>query len=385
MHPAVVLLDCWPVQLKDTFRARVKGGWPWIILLYIPPGCTGRGQKADVDGGGVLKPKLRARTTQYLQKEYSQQLREGKAPHEVALDLSLGNMKVRQLYWIGEVFMEFKANIEARTKGWGLTGVPRVFSEEMQRAARELHLKGLLFPNGRVEFTPQSTGAEETPGADTDDYEPQLEDFVEGEDQGAAADYRCAEQYTELGAAEIVLSRAAKRGAKRKAAAVENEAPHVGIEDLTAGTIGFGSGGVGSNQQTAANIVIAMDTANMTGVVNKEGIVTADDAMPSDVKVEAPKGFSRFHVKQREPGGHGQIRGWEYYQIGRGSVHDSNIPEEVVEHLEGRIADIVDKDNGDSKNAPAVEPQLKKSRQLRKQEHVACGTRGWTGVTYLSA
>eukprot|EP00854_Cymbomonas_tetramitiformis_P023742 gene23742-28781_t len=154
--------------------------------------------KADVDGGGVLKPKLRARTTQYLQKEYSQQLREGKAPHEVALDLSLGNMKVRQLYWIGEVFMEFKANIEARTKGWGLTGVPRVFSEEMQRAARELHLKGLLFPNGRVEFTPQSTGAEETPGADTDDYEPQLEDFVEGEDQGAAADYRCAEQYTEL-------------------------------------------------------------------------------------------------------------------------------------------------------------------------------------------
>jgi len=152
------------------------------------------------------------------------------------LDLSLANMKVWQLYWIGEVFMEFKANVEARTKGWGLTGVPRVFSEEMQRAARELHLKGLLFPNGGVEFTPRSTGAEETPGADTDDYEPQFEDFLEAEDQGAAADNGCTEQYTELGAAEIVLSRAAKRGAKRKAAAVGNEAPHVDIEDLIAGT-----------------------------------------------------------------------------------------------------------------------------------------------------
>ncbi|KAK3242948.1 hypothetical protein CYMTET_47377 [Cymbomonas tetramitiformis] len=170
--------------LKESFRARVKAAWSWIILLYIPPGCTGRGQKADVDGGGGLKPKLRARTTQYLQVEYLRQLKEGKAPHEVALDLSLSNMKTRQLYWIGEVYQEFKANVGGRTKGWVLTGVPRAFTEEMPRAARELHLRGLLFPNGQVEFVPKrSTGAEETPAADTDDCELHRE-----EEQGEDAD-----------------------------------------------------------------------------------------------------------------------------------------------------------------------------------------------------
>ncbi|KAK3276413.1 hypothetical protein CYMTET_15509 [Cymbomonas tetramitiformis] len=37
------------------------------------------------------------------------------------------------------------------------------------------------------------------------------------------------------------------------------------------------TGGAGSSQQTAAECVMAMDIANMSGVVNKEGIVAAND------------------------------------------------------------------------------------------------------------
>ncbi|KAK3287802.1 hypothetical protein CYMTET_4711 [Cymbomonas tetramitiformis] len=37
------------------------------------------------------------------------------------------------------------------------------------------------------------------------------------------------------------------------------------------------TGGVGSSQQTAAECVMAMDIANMSGVVNKEGIVATND------------------------------------------------------------------------------------------------------------
>ncbi|KAK3270605.1 hypothetical protein CYMTET_21003 [Cymbomonas tetramitiformis] len=42
------------------------------------------------------------------------------------------------------------------------------------------------------------------------------------------------------------------------------------------------TGGAGSSQQTAAECVMAMDIANMSGVVNKEGIVAANDVtMPA--------------------------------------------------------------------------------------------------------
>eukprot|EP00854_Cymbomonas_tetramitiformis_P007077 gene7077-8440_t len=145
-------------QLQESFRLRVKAKWGWIILLYIPPGCTGRMQKASM--------------------AYSLQLAESKSPKDVTLDLSLTNMKVRQLYWIGEVYNEFKANVPARTAGWVETRIPEAFSAEMLAQARALHLAGNLFPNGRLEVVPRATSAEAAPGADTDDNVLLLEQYT---------------------------------------------------------------------------------------------------------------------------------------------------------------------------------------------------------------
>ncbi|KAK3256410.1 hypothetical protein CYMTET_34453 [Cymbomonas tetramitiformis] len=90
---------------------------------------------------------------------------------DVTLDLSLTNMKVRQLYWIGEVYIEFTANVPARTADWVETRIPEAFSAQVLAEARTLHFEGTLFPNGRLDAVPRATSAEAAPRADTDDIE----------------------------------------------------------------------------------------------------------------------------------------------------------------------------------------------------------------------
>ncbi|KAK3269006.1 hypothetical protein CYMTET_22524 [Cymbomonas tetramitiformis] len=74
---AITLLDCWPVQKTASFRSRVKTRYPWLLLRYIPPKCTGKGQKFDVDGGGIVKPKIVARAQKYVESEFTRQMKEG--------------------------------------------------------------------------------------------------------------------------------------------------------------------------------------------------------------------------------------------------------------------------------------------------------------------
>ncbi|KAK3244681.1 hypothetical protein CYMTET_45718 [Cymbomonas tetramitiformis] len=170
-HPSMVILDCWPVQKSEHFRARVAASWPWIHLEYVPPGCTGKGQKFDVDGGGVYKPKLQERTTRYVQEEFTKALKGGESLENVKLDLTLGTMKTRQLYWIQEVHSEFKSNVLARTKGWNLTGIPRAFTAACQEEeAVKVHAEGELWPTGNtLQLVP--VGDEMVPEASTDDAE----------------------------------------------------------------------------------------------------------------------------------------------------------------------------------------------------------------------
>ncbi|KAK3281112.1 hypothetical protein CYMTET_11083 [Cymbomonas tetramitiformis] len=172
-HPALCLLDCWPVQ-KKSFRERVKTSWPWLHLEYIPPGCTGKAQKFDLDGGGVYKPKLQKRTTAYIQEEFQKSLSSGVALSDVKLDLTLTTMKVRQLYWILEVHTEFKNNVAARNKGWQLTGIPNAFTEACQQKALERHVKGELWPSSALEDVPE--GEEHEPSPESDDTEAGVED-----------------------------------------------------------------------------------------------------------------------------------------------------------------------------------------------------------------
>ncbi|KAK3273418.1 hypothetical protein CYMTET_18339 [Cymbomonas tetramitiformis] len=113
---AITLLDCWPVQKTASFRSRVKTRYPWLLLRYIPPKCTGKGQKFDVDGGGIVKPKIVARAQKYVESEFTRQMKEGIPADKVNVDVRLGTIKQRHLYWVKESMTEFAANMPARKK-----------------------------------------------------------------------------------------------------------------------------------------------------------------------------------------------------------------------------------------------------------------------------
>jgi hypothetical protein len=44
----LLLLDVWTVHLLPAFRGHIEEKYPWIFVLYILAGCTGKKQPADV-------------------------------------------------------------------------------------------------------------------------------------------------------------------------------------------------------------------------------------------------------------------------------------------------------------------------------------------------
>ncbi|KAK3252301.1 hypothetical protein CYMTET_38389 [Cymbomonas tetramitiformis] len=210
---AVVLLDAWPVQNTESFRGRVKRSWPWIILLYIFPGGTGKSQKFDVDGANVMKPKLHDRATKYIEKEFTRQLKSGVNAVDIRLDLTLGTLKVQQLYWLGEVYYEFKTNVPARTAGWVKTKVPLAFTAEWQDRAIEWQMAGKLWPGNSVEVVPAADELEPSP-TDDDLGNMTFTDAAEAAAAGLVAREveTCRDTFDSLGGADIVKSKEGRRG-----------------------------------------------------------------------------------------------------------------------------------------------------------------------------
>lgn len=44
---ALYIIDCWPVHISADFRHWMKTEYPWILVLYVPPSCTGKLQPQD--------------------------------------------------------------------------------------------------------------------------------------------------------------------------------------------------------------------------------------------------------------------------------------------------------------------------------------------------
>lgn len=45
---AIWLIDCWPVHISASFRSYMRENYPHILLLFVPPNCTGKLQPQDV-------------------------------------------------------------------------------------------------------------------------------------------------------------------------------------------------------------------------------------------------------------------------------------------------------------------------------------------------
>ncbi|KAF8310445.1 uncharacterized protein EI90DRAFT_2956475 [Cantharellus anzutake] len=88
-------LDIWSVHASLEFRTWMFDNYPWIILDYVPGGCTGLWQPCDVGIQRILKLAVKHSQQTAVVHEVSSQLQTGINACDVTLDTTLGTLRNR--------------------------------------------------------------------------------------------------------------------------------------------------------------------------------------------------------------------------------------------------------------------------------------------------
>jgi hypothetical protein len=93
-------IDCWSVHRSSEFRSWMATMYPWIIIQYIPGGCTGLFQACDVGLQRILKLAIRHASHIDIVQETVAALEDGTAPEDIVNDHTLKTLRDRSLNWI---------------------------------------------------------------------------------------------------------------------------------------------------------------------------------------------------------------------------------------------------------------------------------------------
>lgn len=97
-------IDCWSVHRSAEFRNWMSEHYPWIIILYVPGGCTGLFQACDVGLQRILKLAIRQASHSDVVNETLAALEAGTSPEAVVNDQSRGTLRNRSVSWIVQGF-----------------------------------------------------------------------------------------------------------------------------------------------------------------------------------------------------------------------------------------------------------------------------------------
>lgn len=98
----VFQLDCWSVHRSDEFLSWISSTYPWIVLHFIPGGCTGVFQACDTTIQRVVKLAMRRAAHEDLVNETSQALASGTAPLDVVNNQKVKTLRNRSVRWLLE-------------------------------------------------------------------------------------------------------------------------------------------------------------------------------------------------------------------------------------------------------------------------------------------
>ncbi|KIY64144.1 hypothetical protein CYLTODRAFT_472029 [Cylindrobasidium torrendii FP15055 ss-10] len=119
-HPAILLIDAYPVHLSKNFRTFIFDNHPEIILIYIPANCTGVFQPADVGLQRVIKHQLKQELFEFMIGEQRKQVAQGVRPEDFKVPSGIGELRdasVRGLVKVYE-FMQTKPGHSLVKKAW---------------------------------------------------------------------------------------------------------------------------------------------------------------------------------------------------------------------------------------------------------------------------
>ncbi|KAK3284441.1 hypothetical protein CYMTET_7909, partial [Cymbomonas tetramitiformis] len=167
---------------------------------------------------------------------FSKQLGEGVAPKDIKVDMTLGALKIRQLYWTAECYHEFQGATAARTAGRAKTKIPTAFEAATQQKAVTMHRDGKLWPSGGA-ATIVFDGDEEEPDPSIADWAEEVSDHTDvspGASTSASAENSHRNTFQDVG--QAIVEAAAGRNKRRRAHA-EDDDEEIIFEDVTVDTV----------------------------------------------------------------------------------------------------------------------------------------------------
>lgn len=140
LQKLVLIIDVWSVHVSKAFRELVRTKYPFILLNYIPPRCTSKGQVCDLVVNKKMKDFANDTTCNEVAQSVAAQLSAMRAAGEirhVSIDIKLTVLKpvVCAGMRAGIEYFETGEGRELIKKGFLKAGVTRCFDTDFQRQA----------------------------------------------------------------------------------------------------------------------------------------------------------------------------------------------------------------------------------------------------------
>ena len=121
----VLLLDCWSVHKSAEFRSWISRAYPTYHLVFVPAGCTGKAQPADVILQRPFKAGTRVKNdfTRWMTTEIHLLVKGGAAPSAVKVDTGLPLLKPLLVRWTWSSWRSLKDRADMIVQGWTKCGM----------------------------------------------------------------------------------------------------------------------------------------------------------------------------------------------------------------------------------------------------------------------
>ena len=94
------IIDCWSVHRSQEFRNWMEANYQWILIRYVPGGCTGVFQPCDVGIQRILKHAMRKTALSHVVNETIAHLEKDKDPGTIVLEKGICELRNRSVEWL---------------------------------------------------------------------------------------------------------------------------------------------------------------------------------------------------------------------------------------------------------------------------------------------
>ena len=176
---AVLILDCWSVHTSQEFRDWMKEAYPHFHLVYVPAGCTGIAQPADVILQRPLKAGIVNAFSHWMATEIHLLIKLGAAPNELKVDTGMAKLKPLLVQFVWESWRDLKDKTALIKKGWAKCGLGEVLVERKQ-------LEGLKFIADNIQRVEELANEEAEPAIVVEEDDSDVEDEADVSEEANA-------------------------------------------------------------------------------------------------------------------------------------------------------------------------------------------------------